>query len=349
MSVECAASYSVMKALQISQPHLKSICTLPDPEPSEGWARVKVRAAGLCRTDLELLEGTIRVDYPITPGHEWSGVVDKVGSRADAEWLGRRVTANNEVTCLKCYYCRRGEWRSCAQFRQIGFQLPGAYAEYLLTPVYNLCELSGAVSFEQGALLEPLGVGLAVAEMAGAHIGTTAVILGAGPIGLNCLAAVKAAGARRILCLDKQEHRLALAKSWGALAVAQDTEELRRLSEQFHRYGADVVIDATGSIEMVQVAATLVRFGGTCVLAGYDGERSTTFRPDSIQVRNVRVMGAGNNSGYTEAAVIAANDGVIRTEEMITHRFSLEEAEEAFSMESISCSGYIKGMIIFPE
>jgi len=288
-----------MKALQIKQPDVKALCALPDPEPEEGWARIKVKAAGICRTDFELLSGTIAEHYPLTPGHEWSGVVDKVGSSADKGWLGRRVTANNEVTCLKCHYCRRGQWRSCSQFRQIGFQLPGAYAEYLLAPVYNLCELSESVSFEQGALLEPLGVGLAIAEMAGARLGTTAVILGVGPIGLSCLAAFKAAGARRILCLDRQPHRLALAKSWGALAAVEDLQELQRLSEQFYAHGADVVVDATGSPEMLQVAISLVRFGGACVLAGFDGNRTTPFRPDSIHVRNIRLFGAGNNSGYT--------------------------------------------------
>ena len=185
--------------------------------------------------------------------------------------------------------------------------------------------------------------------MAGARLGTTAVVLGAGPIGLNCLAALKAAGARRILCLDRQEHRLALAKSWGALDAVESLQELRRLSGQYHVRGADVVVDATGSAEMLQPALGMVRFGGACVLAGYDRERGTTFRPDSIQVKNVRVMGAGNNSGYTEAAVIVANDGLIRTEEMITHRFSLADAEDVFSMESISRSGYIKGMFAFPD
>lgn len=289
------------------------------------------------------------MQYPITPGHEWSGVVDMVGSAADQAWLGRRVTGNNEVTCLKCYYCRRSQWRSCSQYRQIGFELPGAYADYVLVPVYNLCELSETVSFEQGALLEPLGVGIAVAEMAGTHIGTTAVVLGVGPIGLSCLAALKASGASRILCLDRQEDRLALAKSWGAVAVVDNPEELRKLSERFHDHGADVVVDATGSPEMLEFALSLVRFGGTCVLAGYGGGRSIPFRPDSIHVRNIRVFGAGNNSGYTETATVAANDGLLRTEGMITHRFSLADAEEVFSMESISRPGYIKGMFVFPD
>lgn len=339
----------MMNTLQIKQPNVKTLCSVPMPEPGQGWARVRVKAAGICRTDLELLSGSISAHYPVTPGHEWSGVVDKVGSPADERWLGRRVTANNEVTCLRCRDCRRGQWRSCSQFQQIGFDLPGAYAEYLLVPTYNLCELSDPVSFAQGALLEPLGVGLAVAETAGIRPGTSVAILGAGPIGLSCLAAFKAAGAARILCLDLQKHRLALAKSWGAQGAADHPEELRILSRRLNGHGADVVVDATGSPEMLEFALSLVRIGGTCVLAGYSGGRSIPFRPDSVHLRNIRLVGAGNNSGYTEIATNAANDGLVRTEEMITHRFSLSNAAEAFSMESISRPDYIKGVIIFPD
>ena len=337
-----------MKALQVKSPNIKTLCDFPDPEPVEGWVRVKVRVACICRTDLELLAGTIPARYPVIPGHEWSGIVDKVGSPNDGRWLGRRVTANNEVTCLKCAFCRRGEWRRCGDFRQIGFEIPGAYADYLLVPIYNLCELAEGVSFEQGALLEPLGVGLAAADMAGVRLGTTVLILGAGPIGLSCLAVMKASGARQILCLDRLVHRISLARAWGATVAVQEIGDLQRLSRQLHPHGADVVIDATGSVEMLKSALSLVRFGGSYVLAGYGGNQITSFQPDSIHVRNVRVLGAGNNSGYTGAAVSLANDGLIRTEGMITHRFCLNEAVEALSMAAVSRLGYIKGAFTFP-
>ena len=188
-----------------------------------------------------------------------------------------------------------------------------------------------------------------MSRCAEARIGITAVILGVGPIGLNCLTALKAAGARSILCMDRQDHRLALAESWGAAAVAKNPQELQKLNKQFHPDGADVVIDATGSMEMLEFAVSLVRFRGALVLAGFGGGRSIEFRPDTVQCRNVRILGAGNNSGYTESATLAANDSVVRTDEMITHRYSLAEAEEAFSIESFSRPGYIKGVFVFPD
>ena len=202
-----------MRAICFEQRGSVSLREVRDPEPADGWARIRIGSAAICMTDLELLRGRHTVEYPLTPGHEYCGVVDRVGSAVDEPWVGRRVVADNEITCLKCGYCRRGEWRRCPEYRQIGFGPSGGYAEYVLAPVHNLHPLADTVSDEQGALLEPLGVGIAVASIAGVRMGTTATILGMGPIGLNCLAVLKASGARRILCLDRRPVRLALAKA----------------------------------------------------------------------------------------------------------------------------------------
>ncbi len=336
-----------MKAVRFEGRGKIRLAELPDPQPDPGWARIRIQAAALCMTDFELLRGTHEVEYPLTPGHEYCGVVDKVGSTEDEAWLGRRVVADNEITCLKCGFCRRGEWRSCAEYRQIGFGAPGGYSEYVVAPVHNLHPLGDSTSFEQGALLEPLGVGIATAKIAGARLGSTATILGVGPIGLNCLAVLKASGARRILCLDKRPQRLALAKSWGAFETSDDPEQLKALSKKLHPQGSDVVIDATGNLEMIPLGISLSRFGGSFVLAGFYKNSTLKFAPDSMQAPNVRVVGAGNNCGFIEPGALAVGDGVLSTEGMITHRFSLEEFERAFSDEQAGAADYIKGVFNF--
>jgi threonine dehydrogenase-like Zn-dependent dehydrogenase len=295
-------------------------------------------------TDFEVLGGNIGARFPLTPGHEWSGVVDRVGSPADEPWIGRRVTGDNEITCLECRYCRRGEWRRCPQYRQIGFAAPGAWAEYLLVPVRNLHPLADSLSFEQGALLEPLGVGLAIADMSGARVGSTAVILGVGPIGLSCLAALKASGVRRILCLDRRPRRLALAQAWGAAGVFDDCAALGTAAAELHPHGTDIVVEAAGSPELLAAGIALTRFGGTLVLAGYFGGRLASIAPDAAHERNVQILGAGNNSGYTETAALAAADGVVRTVEMLTHRYRLEDFALALSREQVDGPDYIKGI-----
>jgi threonine dehydrogenase-like Zn-dependent dehydrogenase len=336
-----------MRAVLFEKPGRLSLVEVADPEPMAGWARIRIQAAAICMTDFELLRGRHAVEYPLTPGHEYCGVVDRVGSPADEAWVGRRVVADNEITCLKCGYCRRGEWRRCPEYRQIGFGPSGGYAEYVLAPVHNLHLLADSISFEQGALLEPLGVGIAVASIAGARLGSTATILGMGPIGLNCLAVLKASGARRILCLDKQPQRLALAKSWGAWEVTDDADRLKDLTKDMHPEGTDIVIEATGYAPLIPLGVSLTRFGGSLVLAGFCKHEALPFATDSVAGPNIRVLGAGNNAGFIEPAAVAVGDGLLSTEGMITHRFRLDDFRQAFSDEQVSASDYIKGIFVF--
>jgi threonine dehydrogenase-like Zn-dependent dehydrogenase len=336
-----------MQAIQFENPGVIRLIEVPAPSPPPGWARIHTRAAAICMTDMEVLRGGIAARYPLIPGHEWAGVVDRVGSAADEGWLTRRVTGDNEITCLECRYCRRGEWRRCPQYRQIGFAAPGAYAECLLAPVRNLHPLAESVSFEQGALLEPLGVGLAVAAMSGVRVGSTVAVLGAGPIGLNCLAAAKTSGARRILCLDRRAFRLEVARSWGAAAVFEEPAALEAVARELHPWGTDVVIEATGHPDLLNLGAALARFGGTLALAGYFGGCRVAVAPDLVHERNLRVLGAGNNAGFTETAAAVVGDGLLRTESMITHRFRVEDYDAALSPDTHRAAGYVKGVFVF--
>jgi threonine dehydrogenase-like Zn-dependent dehydrogenase len=167
-----------------------------------------------------------------------------------------------------------------------------------------------------------------------------------GPIGLNCLAVLKASGARRILCLDKQPKRLALAKSWGASEVTDDPEQLRALTMALHPEGTDIVIEASGHTPLVPLGVSLTRSGGSLVLAGYCKQEALPFVPDTVQMPNVRMLGAGNNAGFIEPAALTVGDGVLRTDSMITHRFRLEDFRQVFSDEQVNASDYIKGVFV---
>jgi D-arabinitol dehydrogenase (NADP+) len=336
-----------MRAIRFEQPGKLDLVEIANPVPAGGWARVRIQAAAICMTDVEVLRGRHPVDFPLIPGHEFCGVVDLVGAPADEAWLGRRVVADNEICCLKCGYCRQGLWRGCREFRHIGFGPPGGYAEYVLAPVYNLHPIADTLSFAQGAILEPLGVGMAVASIAGARLGSTAAILGMGPIGLNCLAALKASGARRVLCLDKQSKRLALAKSWGACEVAEDPEHLKALARELHPGGTDIVVEASGHHPLIPLGISLTRFGGSVILAGFCKHEALSLDPDIVQGANRRVLGAGNNAGFIEPAALAAGDGVLKTEGMITHHFGLDDFRQAFSEEQLTASDFIKGVFVF--
>ena len=149
-----------MKAVVIKEPGNVSLEQVEIPQPQPGFARIKIKAAAICATDLEVLDGNIAANYPLTPGHEWSGIVDAVGSKEDEHWVGKRVIGSSDVVCLTCEACRSGNWRYCKDFEEIGFKRNGAYAEYAIMPAYGLVELPENVTFAQGALCEPLGVAL---------------------------------------------------------------------------------------------------------------------------------------------------------------------------------------------
>ena len=125
-----------MNAVVIKEPGRVSLEQVEIPRPQPGFVLVKVKAAAVCATDLEVLDGNIPASYPLIPGHEWSGIVEEAGSGEDRHWIGKRVVGSNDVACLKCDACRSGNWRYCKEFEEIGFKRNGAYAEYVQVPAY---------------------------------------------------------------------------------------------------------------------------------------------------------------------------------------------------------------------
>ena len=334
-----------MKAVVIEQPGVVLLKEKPIPNPPVGFARIKVAAAAVCATDLEVIDGNIPANYPLTPGHEWSGIVDAVGSVDDAHWIGKRVIGSNDVVCLKCDACRSGNWRYCKEFEEIGFKRDGAYAEYVIVPVYGLCELPEHVAFENAALCEPLGVALGTMEKANAKFGDTLMIMGAGSIGLCMLAVGKAMGMRKIVVCASSEKRLSVAKEMGAdYVIATSTQDLIEEMKKIHPEGTDVIIDATGIEGCIQDCLRLARKGGTVALAGYGRGKMMSIRIDDIHVNNLHVVGAGNNWNMHKKAVELMADGVIDLSPFVTERMSLEDYKTAIEHARTRPQGFVKAV-----
>lgn len=319
----------------------------PVPVPAPGFARIRVQAAAVCATDLEVIDGRIPANYPLIPGHEWSGIVDEVGSPEDREWVGRAVIGSNDVVCLKCEACRSGNWRYCKSFEETGFRRNGAYAEYLTVPVYGLCEKPDHVPFELAALNEPLGVALGTLEKAGAAFGNTLVIFGAGSIGLCILAAAKAMGLQKIVVVASSDKRLGIARQMGAYAtVATDTQDLASELAALHPGGSDIVIDATGIESCIQASLKLARKGGTVALAGYGRGKIMQIRVDDIHINNLRVIGAGNNWNQHRRAMAMIADGSVDLSPMISARLSLDDYAKAIEMARQRPVGFVKAVFL---
>lgn len=337
-----------MKAVVIKEPGHVSLEQVNIPEPQPGFVRIKVKAAAICATDLEVLDGNIPANYPLTPGHEWSGIVDAVGSEEDSHWIGKRVIGSSDVVCLKCDACRSGNWRYCKDFEEIGFRRNGAYGEYFLVPAYGLVELPENVSFVHGALCEPLGVALGTLEKTGAKFGDTCLIIGAGSIGLCMLAAAKAMGLKKIVVAATTDKRLGVAKKMGAsYTIATKDTDLVEAMKEIHPGGTDVVIDATGIEVCIQQALKIARKGGTVALAGYGRGKVMNIRIDDIHVNNLRLIGAGNNWNQHKKAVNLMADGIVDIEHFATNLISVEEYEKGLELARKRPKGFVKAVFVY--
>ena len=334
-----------MKAVFIDQPGVVTMREVERPIPQPGFARVKVAAAAVCATDLEILSGRIAANYPLIPGHEWSGVVDAVGSEEDAGWIGKRVIGSNDVVCLKCDACRSGNWRYCEAFEEIGFKRNGAYAEYICVPVYGLCELADNVAFEEAALCEPLGVALGTMEKANAKFAETCLIIGAGSIGLCMLAVAKAMGMRRVAVAASTKKRLDIARQMGAYATVATSEcDLEAEMKKLHPEGTDVIIEATGIEECIRQSLKLAKKGGRVMLAGYGRDKMMNIRMDDIHIPNLQVIGAGNNWNMHKKAAMLMAEGMVDLKPLVTNVMPLEEYQQALEMAAKRPQGFVKAV-----
>lgn len=339
-----------MKAVIVEKPGEMKLVEIDKPELKSGWALIKVKAAAVCATDLELIEGRISSIYPIIPGHEWSGVVESVGNKADSKWIGKRVVGSNDIVCLTCRECRSGNWRNCESFREIGFKADGAYAEYITVPVYALSELPNCISFVQGALIEPLAVAIGTAEKVNLSLSETATIIGAGSIGLNLLAVAKASGARRIIVAAQTKKRLGFAERMGAYAtVATEDRELIDFIVEKHEGLSDVVLEATGTEECIRTSLIAAKKSGRVALAGYGRGKDMKIRIDDIHINNLRVIGTGNNWNLVNKAIDLLRDGLVSTEILATNFFSLHEYDKALEMTRTRPDGFVKAIFIFED
>lgn len=336
-----------MKAVQVQEPGKISLIEAPMPEPPAGFARIKVKAAAICATDLEVIDGKIPANYPLIPGHEWSGIVDAVGSPEDAHWIGQPVIGSSDVACLTCEACRRGEWRYCEHFEEIGFRRDGAYGEYFLAPTYGLVAKPDCVPYAEAALCEPIGVALGTMKKAKAKLGETLLIMGAGSIGLSMLAVGKAMGMRKIVVCDLLPSRLEIAKQMGAYAtIATRDQDLMAEMHRLHPGGSDVVIDATGIEECIQNCLKLTRKGGTFALAGYGRGKIMQIRIDDIHINNLKVVGAGNNWGMHKKALTLMEDGLINVSPMVSAKIAMEEYERGIEMVRTRPDGFVKAIFV---
>lgn len=326
-----------MKALVLNEQQKLEIRDIDIPEPGPYQVRIKVKRAGICATDIEYWRhGSDRLQLPVALGHEASGIVDKVGDKVTKCKPGDRVVPQTTYhICGKCRFCREERYNICPERKGIGSKANGAFAEYLVIPESSVMLMPDSMTFEEGAIVEPLACGVhAVAEQIQIKVNSTVVVLGPGPIGLLTAQVAKASGARVVIAgLSSDKSRLEIAEKELGMDKAidiqkQDIKEI--INKMTENYGADVVVECSGSNSAVNMALDIVAKRGTVVQMGVlskPGEIDFS----KIMFKELKVIGSLSQkptAWYTAMDLI--RDKKVNVKAVTSHILPLRDWEKAF-------------------
>jgi len=304
-----------MNALVLSQYRQLTVEDLPIPGCGPHDVLVQVAACGICGSDVHGYDGSSgRRIPPIVMGHEAAGIVAAVGSAVTSISPGDRVTFDSTVYCASCEFCLRGEINLCENRQVVGvscgeYQRPGAFAEYIAVPEYIVYRLPASLSFADAAMVEAVSVALHAVKLSPIGGGETALVVGAGMIGLLILQAAREAGCPRIFVADVDATRLKLAATLGADETlhASGGDLVREILRLTGGRGVDVVFEAVGRDETVTTAIDCVRKGGTVTLVGNIAPQ-VSVPLQKIVTRQIRLQGSCASAGeYPEAMELVAS------------------------------------------
>ena len=324
-----------MKVAKFYSFHDIRIEDMPVPEPGPGEALVKVRASGICSGDV--MPWYIEKKAPLVLGHEPAGEIIAAGENVQNVKPGDRVFVHHHAPCMKCAFCRRGDYVQCDTWRSSRI-IPGGIAEYILVPQGNLQTdtliLPEKVTFEDAVLVEPLACVVKSLTRSGIKKGDTILVIGLGVMGMLHILLASRFGAGRVIGADMVDFRLEKAGEVGADAVIHVEKEPLKdtLLSLTHGRGADIVIVGPNSIRAMDGGVNCAAAGGTVVLftPAKPGER-LTIDPNYLYFRDISIVTSYScGPDDTRRALELIEEGTVTAERLVTHRFSIEETADAY-------------------
>jgi L-iditol 2-dehydrogenase len=327
-----------MKALLLSEYSKLHVADLPMPQVGPDDVLVKVAACGICGSDVHGYDGSSgRRIPPLVMGHEAAGIVAAVGASVSRFAPGDRVTFDSTVYCGKCDYCFSGEINLCSDRQVVGVSTPdfrraGAFAEFVAVPERICYRLPDAMTFPEAAMLEAVSVALHAIAVSNLKGGETALVIGAGMIGLLILQSAKAAGCSQVLVADVDATRLKLAAASGADATILATGQamIQQVLGLTGGRGVDLVLEAVGREETVSAAVDAVRKGGTVTLVG-NITPQVTLPLQKVVSRQIRLQGSCASAGEYPQAMELIAAGKIQVTPLITAIAPLSEGASWFA------------------
>ena len=327
---------------------------VPMPQPGPNEVVVQIEYCGICGSDVHYYDkgriGDYIVEGEFILGHEVAGTVTELGSDVKSLKVGDRVALEPGITCGHCEQCKEGKYNLCKDV--IFFATPpvqGALQNFVKHPADMCFKLPENVSTKEGALVEPLAVGLHACKQGNVGLGDSVVILGSGCIGLMTLLSAKAMGASNVIVVDLFEKRLEFAKKLGANHVinarTENVEE--RIHEILGDRGADVVLETAGSPKTIYQTPFFAKMGGTVVLVGLAVEPSLQYNMAQVMNKELTIKSVFRYRNLYPSAIAAIASGAIDVKQIVTHRFTFDESDQAFHNAVVNAQDEIKEVIQF--
>jgi L-iditol 2-dehydrogenase len=311
----------------------------PLAEPGPGELQVRVSAIGICGSDMHAYsEGGVGENpnhYPMVIGHEPSGVVVKTGAGVTGISPGDRGSLEPALYCYHCEFCMRGRHNICAHLRFMSAgKEPGYFREYVNVPLPNFLPIPSDMSMEQAALVEPLSIALHSMVFAQVKLGESAIVFGAGPIGLLTIAALKLSGAGRIWAVEPVAHRRELAKLLGADAVIDPNaiDPAAQIRQDTGKRGVDLAIDCASKQDTINQCVGSVVHGGRVVLTGIPSGTQLALNIHQFRNKEIAIFNVRRSNHESQLGVEMLRDYPKLFAPVITHNRPLEKVNEAFAL-----------------
>jgi D-arabinitol dehydrogenase (NADP+) len=322
-----------MKAVIFQKPGEFEVRDIEIPEINDNEVLIKNSYAGFCGTDLKIFKGDYVTVFPLIPGHEFAGVVEKTGKNVAGFKKGQRVAVEHTIACGTCYFCKRNEQNLCINRGSYGTTANGGFAEYTKIPEFHLHHLSDKISMKEAALQEPLACTILALEKVNIRFGDKVLIFGAGSTGMILLQLLKIRGVSSITVVDIDEDKLRTSKKFGASEALMNDENLDNKLKSISEYSFDIVIDATGISGICEKLFKYINKNGKVLFFGIcNQEEKISISPYQITKNDLTVYGSFSCNRNTAQALEMLEGKKIDLEGLISHEFRLTDFAEAFNL-----------------
>ena len=324
-----------MKTLLLSKYRHLELMDAPVPSPGPDEILMRVAACGICGSDVHGYDGSSgRRIPPIVMGHEAAGTIEAVGADVTGLSVGDRVTVDSTVYCGECANCLRGDINLCDRRQVLGvscgdYRRAGAFAEFVAVPARIVHRLPDNLPYAEAALLEAVAVALHAVSLVPIVAGSTALVVGAGTIGLLLQQALRVAGCSRVFVADVDSTRLKLSQELDATETLSAQDVARQVLDRTNGVGADIAVEAVGKSETVNAAIDSVRKGGSAILVG-NISPDVTLPLQKVVTRQIRLQGSCASAGEYPRAIELISSGQIRVKPLITAVAPLEQGPHWF-------------------